>query len=77
MKCPAEWVEHVNQPQTEAEVKVFREAMAKSEPFGDNDWARALKEKLGLSRRGLRGRRTKKRNTECPQQMTPDPLTNM
>jgi putative transposase len=78
VRCPAEWNEHVNQPQTEAELKAFREAMARGEPFGDNSWAQAVKEKMGVSRRRMRGRRMKDRDAaDCPQQMTPDPLTNM
>ncbi|HEU4686946.1 MAG TPA: transposase [Vicinamibacterales bacterium] len=77
VKCPAKWVEQVNQPQTEAELKAFREAMARSEPFGDNAWTKAVKERLGVSNCARRGRRMKARDADCPQQMTPDPITNM
>jgi hypothetical protein len=76
MNCPAEWIEHVNRPQTEAEEKAFREAMARGEPFGEESWAQAVKERMGVSRRSPRGRRMKLRDDDCPQQMTPDPLTN-
>jgi hypothetical protein len=31
---------------------------------------------MGVSRRRPRGRRMKLHDAECPQQMTPDPLTN-
>jgi putative transposase len=76
VKCPAKWIELVNTPQTEAEEKAFREAMGRGEPFGEESWAHAVKERMGLSRRGLRGRRMKLPDADCPQQMTPDPLTN-
>jgi putative transposase len=77
IRCPVGWIEHVNQPQTEAEEQAFREAMIRGEPFGDDSWAQAVKERMGVSRRGMRGRHTKARDADCPQQMTPDPLTNM
>jgi putative transposase len=76
VQCPPNWLEHVNQPQTESEERAFREATARGEPFGDDSWAEAVKKRMGLLRRGLRGRRVKVFERECPLQMTPDPLTN-
>jgi putative transposase len=73
VSCPADWTAFVDQPQTEAEERAFKEAMARGEPFGEEDWSRGVKTKLGLLRSGVRGRRSK-HSRECPQQMTPDPL---
>jgi len=72
VSCPDGWTSLVNQPQTEAEERAFKEAMARGQPFGQEDWCRAVKKQLGVSRDGARGRPSKP-NT-CPQQMTPDPL---
>jgi putative transposase len=75
--CPADWTTHVNRPQTEDEEKAFREAMARGEPYGPNTWCEAVKERMGILRRNARGRRSKVLGAGCPQQMTPDPLTDM
>jgi putative transposase len=71
--CPADWIAHVNTPQTEAEEKAFREAMTRGEPFGDDPWRQAVEDRLGI-RRGIRGRRLNVPKSKCPQQMTPDPF---
>jgi putative transposase len=73
---PSEWTELVNQPQTEAELKIFRDAMTKGIPFGDDEWAHAVRVKMGVACGGQRGRRVKARAADCPDQMTPDPITN-
>ena len=73
--CPDGWTALVDQPQTEAEERAFREAMARGQPFGQEDWCRAIEKTLGVLRGGARGRQTKSARNECPQQMTPDPLT--
>ena len=76
VSLPVDWTAHVNQAQTEAEEKAFREAMTRGEPFGNVQWCQDVKERLGILRRGVRGRRSKVPLVECPQQMTPDPITN-
>jgi putative transposase len=38
---PRNWVEIVNQPQSEAELEAIRRCVARSAPFGDDDWRRA------------------------------------
>jgi putative transposase len=73
---PVDWIAYVNQPQTETEEEAFRKAMARGEPFGDEAWCQAINERLGIPPRGSRGRRSKVLRVECPQQMTPDPITN-
>jgi putative transposase len=52
---PVDWITHVNEPQTEAELAVLRRALSKGVPFGDADWVAATSERLGVSLRG-RGR---------------------
>src|SRR3990172_1855736 len=37
---PADWIEHVNQPQTEAELEALRSAVRRGTPFGDDPWRR-------------------------------------
>jgi len=76
MSLPVDWAAQVNQPQTKAEETAFREAMTRGEPFGDDQWCQDVKKRFGIVRRGVRGRRSKGVLVECPQQMTPDPITN-
>jgi putative transposase len=68
---PANWLEHVNLPQTEQELRAFRGAMSQGLPFGDDEWVRLTRERLGMLPRRPRGQPRK----HCPQEMTPDPLT--
>jgi len=73
---PADWITYVNQFQTQGEEEAVRKAMTRGEPFGDDDWCQTIKERLGIRSRSARGRRPKPLGVECPQQMTPDPITN-
>jgi putative transposase len=68
---PANWLEHVNLPQTLQELRDFREAMSRGMPFGTEEWVRQTRERLGMLPQ--RGRGQPRRH--CPQEMTPDPLT--
>jgi putative transposase len=77
VSCPVDWISYVNQPQTRAEEDAIRKALTRGEPFGDEVWSEAIKERLGIARRRARGRRSKIPRVECPRQMTPDPLTGM
>lgn len=54
---PPDWMTHVNRPQTEAELKAFRRAIATGEPFGDDEWRRGVMTKLGVSHRRRWSRR--------------------
>jgi putative transposase len=45
---PAHWLEHVNQPQTEAEVERLRECIGRGRPHGDAVWTLNTARRLGL-----------------------------
>src|SRR5204863_9755436 len=61
--APADWIDHVNTPQTDAELDAFRRAVNLGQPFGSTPRV----ETFGKSR--SRGRPRK-----CPQKMTSDPI---
>ena len=42
------WVEHVNQPLTDAEVEAIQGSIQRGKPWGDADWVLETTEKLGL-----------------------------
>src|SRR5262245_18248691 len=76
VSCPVDWITYVNHRQTLAEEESFRKAMTRGEPFGDDAWCQAIKGRLGMESRGGRRRRGRPFSVECPQQMTPDPITS-
>ena len=45
---PADWLEWVNGPQTEAEVEALRMSVGRGRPFGAEPWQRAVTRQLGL-----------------------------
>ena len=45
---PTNWLEFVNQPQTEAEVAAIRNCLRRGAPYGDDKWVRDTAERLGL-----------------------------
>ena len=45
---PADWLDIVNQPQSEAELRSLRHCVNRGCPFGDSDWVTATARKLGL-----------------------------
>jgi putative transposase len=45
---PAAWLEHVNGPQTEAEVDAIRECIRRRRPYGDIAWMATTARQLGL-----------------------------
>jgi putative transposase len=45
---PRAWVEHVNAPQTDAELEAVRRAIRRNSPFGSSDWQRSIAKRLGL-----------------------------
>jgi putative transposase len=48
VRIPSEWREHVNRPQTEAELAALRGCVQKGTPFGDREWVRSTAARLGL-----------------------------
>jgi putative transposase len=47
--CPANWVEFVNEPQTDAEVEQLRQHVRSGRPLGTPVWVRAASAAMGLS----------------------------
>ena len=45
---PAAWLDHVNAPQTEAEVEAVRECIRRRRPYGDGAWTERAVRQLGL-----------------------------
>jgi putative transposase len=45
---PAGWLEHVNEPQTDAEVERLRECLRRGRPFGTSSWMIRTARRLGL-----------------------------
>jgi putative transposase len=45
---PARWVEHVNAPQTEAELSALRRCVARGSPYGSEPWSERAIRTLGL-----------------------------
>jgi putative transposase len=48
LALPRTWVEHVNQPQTDAEAEAVRRAIARGAPFGGEGWTKRTVAALGL-----------------------------
>jgi putative transposase len=45
---PRKWIEHVNQPQTEAELEALRVSIQRGRPFGNATWQKRTAKRLGL-----------------------------
>jgi putative transposase len=45
---PRRWLDHVNDPQTDAELEALRRAVQRNSPFGSADWQRRTAKRLGL-----------------------------
>lgn len=45
---PRDWLQHVNRPQTEAEVEAIRRSVARGQPFGAERWIEQVVTQLGL-----------------------------
>ncbi len=48
LPCPANWVDWVNEPQTEAEVAAVRRSIQRSRPFGSDAWTTEKAREMGL-----------------------------
>ena len=60
---PANWVEMVNEPQTEAELQALRHCVNRGTPYGDDQWSATTSELLGLQSSTLRPRRRPRKET--------------
>ncbi len=45
---PADWLRHVNQPHTDAELERLRDSIRRGRPFGDERWTAEAALALGL-----------------------------
>jgi putative transposase len=64
----ADWLEHVNQPQTEAELERLRRSVQRGSPYGAEQWVNDTAARLGLVstlRPGLGGRPRKQRAADA------------
>lgn len=48
LPLPRTWVEHVQQPQTDAEVAAVRQCLQRGAPLGGAAWTKQVAERLGL-----------------------------
>ena len=62
---PRNWLEHVNEAQTEAEVESLRECLRRGRPFGDGVWMEKTAQRLGLEA-SLRPRGRPKKTSDAP-----------
>ena len=59
------WIDHVNRPETEAELVALRRSVVRGQPFGDEAWCTNVAKQLGLAHTYRpRGRPRKTRKTE-------------
>ncbi len=49
LPLPANWVEHVNAPQSEAELEALRRSVARNCPYGSEAWQEVMAARLGLA----------------------------
>jgi hypothetical protein len=45
---PSNWVDHVNEPQTEAEMQALRQSLRKGLPFGSEAWQQTTADQFGV-----------------------------
>ena len=48
LRLPRRWLEHVQAPQSEAEVEALRRSMVRGSPFGEASWQKRTAKRLGL-----------------------------
>jgi len=63
LKSPADWLDLVNRPQTEAEISAIRGCVARGRPLGGGNWVEQTAERLGL-KTTLRPRGRPRKNEE-------------
>jgi len=45
---PRSWLEHVNKPQSDAELQAIRHSVQRGQPYGEGSWVHKTAERLGL-----------------------------
>jgi hypothetical protein len=45
---PGDWLDFVNEPQTEAELEAIRQSVNRGRPYGGDDWQKEAVERMGL-----------------------------
>jgi putative transposase len=45
---PSRWTQHVNQPQSEAELEAIRRCLRRGQPYGSEAWTERTAHRLGL-----------------------------
>ena len=65
VRSPTDWLQLVNQPQTEAEVAALRCSVNSGRPFGDPNWVTATAKRLGLESTVRPRGRPKKQSLAC------------
>jgi putative transposase len=48
VKLPRRWLQHVQSPQTEAELEALRRCVVRGSPFGEPSWQERTAKRLGL-----------------------------
>ncbi len=48
LPCPAKWVQHVNEPQSEGELEPIRRSIQRGQPLGNLPWALRVARLMGL-----------------------------
>src|SRR5688500_11042952 len=74
---PKDWIADLNQPQTAEEMDAFRRAVRDDQPFGDEEWASAVRKAAGLREPRKPGRPRRPAGSHCPLKMTSDPITDL
>ena len=62
---PEGWLDQVNEPQTEAELRSFRRSMREGQPFGSDEWCRGVRGAAGI-REPRRPGRPRRSRRHCP-----------
>jgi putative transposase len=63
---PADWVERVNQPETEPELEALRRSVARGQPYGSASWQKRSAKTMNLEYTFRRPGRPKKKPEEKP-----------
>ena len=62
---PSNWIDHVNEPQTEAEMEALRRSLQRGIPFGSEAWQHATASQLGIDLAPRPRGRPRQSRSEC------------